>query len=69
MRICNENISALIGTGSDISLMREKQYKAIGSPKVISTEIKFRGSGSEENKTRGKFLTEIEIGGIIYIRL
>lgn len=28
VRICDENISALIDTGSDISLMREKQYKA-----------------------------------------
>lgn len=57
----NQNLVALIDTGSDLSLIREDQYERVGSPNLIQREIVFRGIGTQDFKTKGQFDIEIEI--------
>lgn len=64
--ICGIAMPALIDTGSDISLMPYRQYKTVGSPKLIPAETRFRGVGTKENKTLGKFTTRLEIDDSLY---
>ncbi|XP_043263810.1 uncharacterized protein LOC122404023 [Colletes gigas] len=59
-------MSALIDTGSDISLMPYKQYKIIGSPRLTPTETRFRGVGAQENRSLGNFTTRLEIDNSMY---
>jgi len=61
VKIDNENLVALIDTGSDLSLIREDQYLNIGSPNLTHREIVFRGIGAQNFKTKGKFDIEIKI--------
>lgn len=60
VKIDNENLVALIDTGSDLSLIREDQYLNIGSPNLTHREIVFRGIGAQNFKTKGKFDIEIK---------
>jgi len=39
VKILNQNITALINTGSDLSLMREEQYIKLGSPKLTKKKL------------------------------
>lgn len=66
VRINEENLTALIDTGSDLSVMRAEQYVRIGSPPLLRREITFCGIGSQSNKTIGKFNAQIEIDGNQY---
>lgn len=47
-------LSALIDTGSDISLIRADSYVRIGVPTLVKRQIKFRGVGSGKNVTLGE---------------
>lgn len=67
IKIRNKKLVALIDTGSDLSLMREDEYQKLGSPEMIRQEIVFRGVGSENHKTLGKFDIEIEIDNECFI--
>lgn len=49
----NQKLTALIDTGSNLSLMSADQYIKLGSPKLERKEIKFRGIGSQNNTTLG----------------
>jgi len=59
-------LSAIIDSGSDISLMSEELYKQIGLPTLGSRTIKFRGAGSGENVTLGDIRVKICIDMEIY---
>lgn len=59
-------LNAIIDSGSDLSLMCEKQYKQIGSPMRGNRIIKFRGAGSEENTTLGDVCLKICIDMEVY---
>lgn len=62
VKINNENLVALIDTGSDLLLIREDQYLNIGSPNLTHREIVvFRGIGAQNFKTKGRFDVEIEM--------
>src|SRR5947199_8282531 len=61
VNINNKRLTALIDTGSDLSLIREEQYLKLGSLSLTRTEIVFRGIGAENHKRIGQFSTEIEI--------
>ncbi|XP_043262436.1 uncharacterized protein LOC122403148 [Colletes gigas] len=52
---------ALIDTGSDISFIRDDQYRKLGSPRLSSPKLAFRGSGSEVHETNGAFEGELQI--------
>lgn len=66
VKIGDQNLTALIDTGSDSSLMRAEQYIRLGSPKLVKKEIKFCGIRSQNNTTLGEFDTIIEIDGDNY---
>lgn len=61
VRVKDENMTALIDMGSDLSLMREDQYQRLKSPQLARREITFRGVGLENYKTLGEFDASIEI--------
>lgn len=42
VKMQNQNLTALIDTGSDLSLMRAEQYIRLGAPSLVKKEIKFR---------------------------
>ncbi|EFN63087.1 hypothetical protein EAG_11500, partial [Camponotus floridanus] len=56
-------LSALIDTGSDISLMCTDSYVKIGAPTLVKRQIKFRGVGSSENVTLGETHVDVRIDG------
>lgn len=60
------NITALIDTGSDISLMRADEYVSMGSPQFRPTKLQFSGIGSENIAALGEFQAEITIDGHNY---
>lgn len=62
----NQNLTTLIDTGSDLSLMRANQYIKLEAPKLVKKKIKFRGIGSQNNTTLGEYNTLIEIDGVTY---
>jgi len=49
-------LTALIDTGSDLSLVRESAYVLIDAPILCGEIIEFRGFESSSNKTLGKFI-------------
>lgn len=59
-------IVALIDSGSDITLMREEQYKEIGRPIMKDSEIQFRGAGPEKFPTLGGIYIDVSIDDEIY---
>ncbi|XP_020296762.1 uncharacterized protein LOC109861499 [Pseudomyrmex gracilis] len=61
VKLRGKKIVALIDTGSDLSLMREDEYRRLQFPEMTQQEIVFRGVGSENYKTIGKIDGEIEI--------
>jgi hypothetical protein len=52
-------ITALIDTGSDLSLMRADKYIKIGAPTLQGNGIRFRGISSDSNTTLGAFRANI----------
>ena len=66
VRIGNCELSGLIDTGSELTLMRADQHAKIGAPKLIREIIEFRSIGSENNLTLGKFSTDIVIDDELY---
>ncbi|XP_011684298.1 PREDICTED: protein sprint-like [Wasmannia auropunctata] len=64
--IDGKSTTALIDTGSDISLMRADEYVCMGSPRFRSTEVKFSGVGSEGIAALGEFEAKITIDGHTY---
>nr|XP_012220525.1 PREDICTED: uncharacterized protein K02A2.6-like [Linepithema humile] len=64
--INNTKLSAIIDSGSDISLMCEENYKQVGSPVLGNRTIRFRGAGSGENTTLGDMRLKICIDMEIY---
>ncbi|CAK9833038.1 Transposon Tf2-9 polyprotein [Anthophora retusa] len=61
--INNSEMTALIDTGSDVTLMRADVYDKIGAPRLQYNQVCFDGIGSISNKTLGGFSTTIEIDG------
>ena len=68
LRVCcksvgigNFELSALIDTGSELTLMRADQYVRIRAPKLSREIVEFHSIGSERNFTLGKFSTNIVI--------
>lgn len=59
----NCKLSALIDSGSDVSLVRVNEYVRFGAPKLSSSTIVFKGIGSEANVTLGETRTKISIDG------
>ena len=59
--IRNFELSALIDTGSDLTLMRADQYVRIRAPKLRREIVEFRSIVSERNFALGKFSTNIVI--------
>lgn len=51
VKINNENLVALIDTGSNLSLIREDRYVKVGSPNLNHREITFRGVGTQNFRT------------------
>lgn len=66
VRVSNLDVTALIDTGSDLTLVRNECYLKMGSPKLQSSGIIFRGIGSGNIKTRGSFKTDITVDGGLY---
>ena len=66
VKIGNFELSALIDTGSELTLMRYNQYVKIGAPKLSRDIIEFHSIGSKRNFTLGKFPTDIIIDGELY---
>jgi len=66
IKVNGQASTALIDTGSDLSLIRADQYIKLGTPKLKYKEIKFCGVGSDENKTLGEFCSDVEIDGNHY---
>lgn len=64
--INNIDISPLIDSGSDITLIREEQYKQIGSPNIMSRRIQFSGAGSGKYDTLGDVEFDMNVDGEIY---
>ena len=66
VKIGNFELSALIDTGSELTLMRYNQYVKIGAPKLSRDIIEFHSIGSKRNFTLGKFPIDIIINGELY---
>ena len=66
VKIGNFELSALIDTGNELTLMRYNQYVRIGAPKLSRDIIEFHSIGSKRNFTFGKFPTDIIIDGELY---
>ncbi|XP_076483139.1 uncharacterized protein LOC143304562 [Bombus vancouverensis nearcticus] len=62
----NFELSALIDTGSELTLMRADQHVKIGAPRLSREIVGFGGVGSERNFTLGKFSTNIIIDNESY---
>lgn len=58
--INNVKISAMIDSGSDLSLIRVDQYEQIGSPVRGNRRIQFRGVGLEKHTTLGDIVTGLK---------
>lgn len=57
---------ALIDSGSDITLIREEQYREIGSPVLRNRRIQFCGAGSGNHDTLGDVHINVCIDGETY---
>ncbi|CAK9801710.1 Transposon Ty3-I Gag-Pol polyprotein [Anthophora plagiata] len=69
VKIGDCELTALIDTGSDLTLMRADQYVKIGAPKLGNKIVKFRGIGSERNCTLGEFSRNVVIDDELYIMM
>jgi len=58
--------TALIDTGSDVSIMRASEYAAIGSPDLQASKVEFCGIGGYSVASLGRFKAEILIDGHHY---
>lgn len=61
--------TALIDTGSDISIMRASEHKMIGLPGLQPSKVEFCGIGSYSVASLGQVRTEITIDGHVYSML
>ncbi|XP_011884081.1 PREDICTED: uncharacterized protein K02A2.6-like [Vollenhovia emeryi] len=59
-------VSAILDTGSDLTIMRADEYIKIGAPKLINKKVPFRGVGTEANTTLGEFDATITVDGNAY---
>lgn len=64
--INNVKIVALVDSGSDLTLLREEQYKKIGSPMLSKRQVQFRGAGSGRFETLGDTNVNLIIDHEIY---
>ncbi|XP_015123889.1 uncharacterized protein LOC107045976 [Diachasma alloeum] len=65
VEIENQRYSAVIDTGSDLSLMRKKTYEELGSP-PLGQDTKFDGLGANNNCTFGSFEIVMIVDGEEY---
>ncbi|KMQ86625.1 hypothetical protein RF55_14343 [Lasius niger] len=56
-------ITALVDTGSDISIMRASEYAMVGAPSLRASETEFCGVGGYRASAFGEFRTQITIDG------
>lgn len=56
-------LSALVDTGSDISLLRAEEYVKMGAPMLTGKQIIFRGVGCNNNPTLGSMTVTMVIDG------
>lgn len=59
--VSNLTVSALFDTGSDVSIIREDVYNAIGKPTLIDTPRVLTGLGGHEVTSRGYMECEVKI--------
>lgn len=59
-------VIALVDSGTDITLMREEQYKEIGKPVITDREMQFRGAGLEKYQTLGGIQVDMCVDGETY---
>lgn len=59
-------VTALIDTGSDISIMRASEHVAVGSPKLEVSEVQFCGVGGYSATTLGEFRAQIVVDDNTY---
>jgi len=64
--INNRPVTALIDTGSDISIMRASEYIATGPQKLEPSDVEFCGIGGCSATTLGELQTQITIDDNIY---
>ncbi|KAJ8911976.1 hypothetical protein NQ315_003254 [Exocentrus adspersus] len=62
--INNVQLTALVDTGSDLTLIRADEYVKLGSPRLIKSNVKFDGIGSSGNETIGEFVTNVTIDDV-----
>jgi len=67
IEINNYKMLALIDTGNDFCLMRSSKYIQLGCPQLSSDKIQFRGVGSDNLSTLGKFNANLTIDAASYI--
>ncbi|XP_015596320.1 uncharacterized protein LOC107268244 [Cephus cinctus] len=61
IKMLGQDVTACIDSGSDLHLVRFSEYQRLGAPKLELKKIVFDGANSKDNKTIGRFTTEIEI--------
>lgn len=59
-------LTALIDTGSDISLIRSECYIRIGAPKLEKRSLQFRGIGGTNITTLGRTSIDVQIDGTLF---
>ena len=59
-----ENMSALLDTGSEISLLRESQFVRLGKPELSGKRMMFKGIGSSLIQSLGKVHVELVIDNV-----
>ncbi|XP_043494015.1 uncharacterized protein LOC122518925 isoform X2 [Polistes fuscatus] len=70
VQLGDSSVTALIDTGSDLSLITADQYFKIGAPKLGKEILRFRGVGSDLNSTYGEIEATVTIDKMVYpIRL
>lgn len=63
----DREVNALIDSGSNLSMIREDAYIALGSPHLQPTDLRFSGIGSDDIPSLGKFEAKITVDGHSYI--
>ncbi|CAK9801662.1 Gag-Pol polyprotein [Anthophora plagiata] len=66
VRLNDHDIQALVDTGSDLTLITAACYVKIGAPRLLTSELAFRGVGGTVNKTLGKFTAKLAVDGHSY---
>ena len=59
-------LTALIDSGSDLTLIRQKEYREIGSPARLNAKTNFRGTGLKEHTTLGRTRINVSIDSESY---